>query len=211
MRSAYISYILALLLFGSNGIIASYIELSSMEIVLYRTFIGSLLLAVLFLMKRNRFTFYRNKKHFGFLVLSGMAMGASWMFLYEAYQQIGVSIASLLYYCGPVIVMALAPVVFKEKLTSRKLIGFAAVLIGIVLVNGSLASDGSNLFGIICGILSAVMYSFMVIFNKKASGISGLENSLLQLAISCMTVAVVMFCRGGFAVQIPRGSWNDSL
>lgn len=206
MRSAYISYILALLLFGSNGIIASYIELSSMEIVLYRTFIGSLLLAVLFLMKRNRFTFYRNKKHFGFLVLSGMAMGASWMFLYEAYQQIGVSIASLLYYCGPVIVMALAPVVFKEKLTSRKLIGFAAVLIGIVLVNGSLASDGSNLFGIICGILSAVMYSFMVIFNKKASGISGLENSLLQLAISCMTVAVVMFCRGGFAVQIPRGS-----
>lgn len=206
MRSAYISYILALLLFGSNGIIASYIELSSMEIVLYRTFIGSLLLAVLFLLKRNRFTFYRNKKHFGFLVLSGMAMGASWMFLYEAYRQIGVSIASLLYYCGPVIVMALAPVVFKEKLTRRKLIGFAAVLIGIVLVNGSLASDGSNLFGIVCGILSAVMYSFMVIFNKKAFGISGLENSMLQLAISCMTVAVVMFCRGGFAVQIPRGS-----
>ncbi|WP_264806901.1 hypothetical protein [Cytobacillus sp. NCCP-133] len=29
-----------------------------------------------------------------------MAMGTSWMFLYEAYAQIGVSIASIAYYCG---------------------------------------------------------------------------------------------------------------
>ena len=51
-------------------------------------------------------------------------MGASWMFLYEAYQQIGVSLASLLYYCGPVIVMVLSPLIFKEKLTAPKAVGF---------------------------------------------------------------------------------------
>lgn len=44
-------------------------------------------------------------------------MGISWLFLFEAYRRIGVSIASLGYYCGPVIVMALAPVMFHEKLT----------------------------------------------------------------------------------------------
>ena len=42
-------------------------------------------------------------------------MGISWLFLFEAYRRIGVSIASLGYYCGPVI--ALAPVMFHEKLT----------------------------------------------------------------------------------------------
>ena len=42
-------------------------------------------------------------------------MGISWLFLFEAYRRIGVSIASLGYYCGPVIVMALAPVMFHEK------------------------------------------------------------------------------------------------
>ena len=132
MKSAYISYILALLLFGSNGIIASYIDLSSTEIVLYRTFIGSLLLLFFFFITKNKWTFYKNKKHFFFLTLSGISMGLSWMFLYEAYNRIGVSISSLLYYCGPIIVMALSPVIFRERLTKRKLTGFLVVFIGIV-------------------------------------------------------------------------------
>ena len=206
MKSPYISYILALLLFGSNGIIASCIDLSSAEIVLYRTFIGSLLLAVLFLAAGNQWTFYKNKKHFFYLALSGAAMGLSWMFLYEAYNQIGVSVSSLLYYCGPVIVMAIAPFAFKEKLTKRKLIGVLAVLIGIVLVNGNLSNGGANFFGIFCGLMSAVMYSFMVIFNKNAKSISGLENSLLQLAISCVTVALFTLWKGTFSFYIPQDS-----
>lgn len=121
MKSAYISYILALLLFGSNGIIANYIDLSSTEIVLYRTFIGSLLLLFFFFITKNKWTFYKNKKHFFFLILSGISMGLSWMFLYEAYNRIGVSISSLLYYCGPIIVMALSPVIFRERLTKVSL------------------------------------------------------------------------------------------
>lgn len=206
MRKAYISYILALLLFGSNGIIASYIALSSTEIVLYRTFIGAVLLIFLFLITKNKWSFYKNKKHFSYLALSGIAMGLSWMFLYEAYDQIGVSVSSLLYYCGPVIVMVLAPIVFKEKLVMRKIVGFVAVLIGIILVNGNLVNGNNNIFGILCGVMSAVMYSFMVIFNKKATNISGLENSLLQLTISCITVAIFILFRGNFSFYIPQDS-----
>lgn len=33
MKQAYIKYLLALLLFGSNGVVASYISLTSYEIV----------------------------------------------------------------------------------------------------------------------------------------------------------------------------------
>ena len=206
MKSAYIRYIFALLLFVSNGIIASYIALSSTEIVLYRTLIGSLLLLFLFLVTKNQWTFYKSKKHFGYLALSGIAMGLSWMFLYESYNQIGVSISSLLYYCGPVIVMAFAPLIFKEKCTKQKLIGFLAVLIGIILVNGNLVVVDNNFFGILCGIMSAIMYSFMVIFNKKATKISGLENPLLQLAISCLTVAIFILFKGGFSFNIAQAS-----
>ena len=95
MKKSYIKYFTALLLFGSNGIVASFIHLSSYEIVLLRTFIGSLLLIALFFLTRNKLTFYKNKKDSLFLALSGIAMGTSWMFLYEAYAQLGVSIASL--------------------------------------------------------------------------------------------------------------------
>lgn len=206
MKSAYISYILALLLFGSNGIIASYINLTSTEIVLYRTLIGSLLLLFLFMVNRNKWSFHKNKKHFFFLILSGISMGLSWMFLYEAYNRIGVSVSSLLYYCGPVIVIALSPVVFKEKLTRHRLTSFLAVFIGIILVNGNLVNSANNFWGIFCGAMSALMYSFMVIFNKKATNISGLENSLLQLTVSCITVAVFVLFKGNFSFYIPQSS-----
>ncbi len=202
MKSAYISYILALLLFGTNGIVAKYIHLSSYEIVLLRTLIGSLLLLGIFIIKREKWTFYQHKIPSLFLCLSGIAMGLSWMFLYEAYQQIGVSIASLMYYCGPVIVMAVSPILFKEKLSLSKVVGFLSVLVGIFLVNENFTLSGSNHFGIFCGLMSAVMYSFMVIFNKKASKISGLENSTLQLCVSFLTVAIFVGLKQGYHLEI---------
>lgn len=201
MKRAYTKYILALLLFGTNGIVASRIALSSYEIVLLRTMIGSILLIALFLLNKGHFQFYRRKKDFLFLAISGMAMGISWMFLYEAYQQIGVSLSSLLYYCGPVIVMALSPLLFREKLTLPKIFGFALVLLGLVLVNGNIVGDTQSHWGILCGILSAVMYAFMVICNKKALQITGMENATLQLTVSFLTVAVFVTAVKGIQVD----------
>ena len=203
MKRSYYKYISALLLFGSNGIVASFIALSSYEIVLLRTLIGSILLIVLFTLRKEKVTFFKHKKQFLFLAVSGISMGASWMFLYEAYTRIGVSIASLLYYCGPVIVMAFSPLLFKEKLTALKIAGFLSVLGGVFLINGNALTGDSDHFGIICGLLSAVMYSFMVIFNKKAENITGLENATLQLFISFLTVAVFVGFKQGFTMDIP--------
>jgi len=206
MKTAYFKYIFALLLFGSNGIVASFIDLSSYEIVLLRTLIGSLLLIAIFFLTREKLTFYKYKRQFACLALSGVAMGASWVFLYEAYSQIGVSLASLTYYCGPVIVMMLSPVLFKEKLTKTKIISFIAVLIGIFLVNGTAFNNDKNTWGIFCGLMSALCYSFMVIFNKKAKSITGLENSMLQLFISFITVAIFVLIKQGYNIQIPQSS-----
>ena len=206
MKKSYIKYFTALLLFGSNGIVASLINLSSYEIVLLRTLIGSALLMAIFSLGRGKLTFYKNRRQFLFLCISGITMGTSWMFLYEAYARIGVSISSLLYYCGPVIVMALSPMLFKEKLTAVKVVGFAAVLCGVFLVNGNAFDGGGDTFGIFCGIMSAVMYSFMVIFNKKAKDITGLENSMLQLLISFLTVAVFVGIKQGFVMEIVPSS-----
>lgn len=202
MKKSYLKYFTALLLFGSNGIVASFIHLTSYEIVLLRTFIGSVLLIALFFLTRNKLTFYKYKRDSLFLILSGMAMGTSWMFLYEAYAQIGVSIASLCYYCGPVIVMTLSPILFKERLTAVKIVGFVAVLVGIFLVNGNAFDDSGNLWGIFCGLMSALMYAVMVICNKKARRIQGIENATLQLFISFLTVFVFVLFKQGLAIHL---------
>jgi drug/metabolite transporter (DMT)-like permease len=174
MNRNYIKYISALLLFGSNGIVASYIFLNSYEIVFLRTLIGSLFLISVFVISKSKFWGLQNKKHLAYLTISGAAMGASWMFLYEAYRQIGVSLATLAYYCGPVIVMALAPLVFKEKTAPVKMVRFLAVLIGMFLVNRHILMKNGFSWGLLYGVMAAVMYAFMVIFNKKAVRIKGL-------------------------------------
>lgn len=205
MKKSYIKYIASMFLFGSNGIVASYILLNSTEIVFTRTLIGSLFLILVFSVSKNK-ALFSNKIHFFYLIVSGAAMGASWMFLYEAYAQIGVSIATLAYYCGPVIVMILSPILFREKMTRAKLLGFLAVLIGMACVNDQALSQGATVWGLTCGIMSAIMYAFMVIFNKKAESITGLKNSMFQLVTSFITVSIFLGLYHGFSIDLEPGS-----
>ena len=206
-KKALAKYLCALLLFGLNGIVASNIALNSYEIVFLRTMVGSVLLVLLFLLGKNQFHLKGHGRDVLLITLSGIAMGASWMFLYEAYQQIGVSFASLLYYCGPVIVMILSPLLFQEHLTKSKVAGFAIVLIGIVLVNGKLAG-ADNAWGLFCGAMSAIMYSFMVTLNRKSEEITGLENSVIQLTVSFLTVAVFVGFNQAFVIDVPNEAWG---
>jgi len=210
-KNSYFRYFAALLMFGMNGIVASHIALTSYEIVFTRTLIGSLLLIAIYALTRQKVHLFQNRTHTLCLIISGIAMGTSWMFLYEAYQRIGVSIASLAYYCGPVIVMILAPILFREKLTWAKVIGFLAVLIGLFCVNAQALNEANTALGLFCGIMSAVMYAFMVVFNKKAKSITGLENSMWQLLISFLTVAVFVGLKQGFVIRIESGNWVPIL
>jgi drug/metabolite transporter (DMT)-like permease len=210
-KASYLKYLAALLLFGMNGIVASHIALSSYEIVFTRTLIGSLLLVAIYASTRQSVHLLQNKKHTLCLVISGIAMGTSWMFLYEAYQRIGVGIASLAYYCGPVIVMILAPVLFREKLTRAKVAGFLVVLSGMFCVNAQALNGTKTAWGLFCGIMSAATYAFMVVFNKKAKSLTGLENSMWQLLISFVTVAIFVGVKQGFAIRIEPDNWVPIL
>jgi drug/metabolite transporter (DMT)-like permease len=163
-------------------------------------------LIAVFVLSGGKFTVWRKRRDLACIIISGVGMGASWMFLYEAYVQIGVSIATLAYYCGPVIVMVLAPALFGERMTTAKLLGFLAVLLGMFCVNGRTLLENGLSWGLLCGILSAVMYSFMVIFNKMARSINGLENAICQLAVSFLTVAVFTVTKQGLHISIPSGS-----
>lgn len=205
-NKSVLKYIVALLLFGSNGIVASHIALTSYEIVFTRTLIGSLFLILIYFFRKQKVRSWRNRQHFLYLVISGVAMGASWMFLFEAYVQIGVSIATLAYYCGPVIVMILSPVIFKEKMTAVKLSGFLAVVLGMFFINGQSMSQGIVSWGIVYGISAAFMYSLMVVFNKKAESITGLENPTWQLITSFITVVIFLGLKQGLMPHIASGN-----
>lgn len=207
MNNGLFTYLAALLLFGSNGIIAAAIALPSSDIVLLRTFLGALsLVTILAITQRHKLQAPSRPREAAALILSGAALGASWIFLFRAYQTIGVGVSSLLYYCGPIIVMALSPFIFGEKLTGGKIAGFIAVACGAFLI----AAQGLGGNIPIAGIASAFCYALMVIASKGAPHIEGLENSALQVSAAFVTALVLTlitqgapsFLSAGFAACI---------
>ncbi len=211
MKRVYTKYFIALLLFGLNGIVASQIAMPSVQIVFWRTMIGSIVLSLIFVVSKGHLQMNLYRRQYFFLFVSGAAMGASWMFLYEAYQRIGVSLATLAYYCGPVLVMALSPAVFREKLTWRMLTGFLIVLAGAALINGQAIGSGKDGWGICCAAISAVLYALMVIFNKKAYPVQGLENALVQLMVSFFAVAIYMAAAQKPVIRPAASDWLPVL
>ena len=204
-------YLIGLLLFGANGVVASFIGLESGQIVLLRSVLGSALLTVLFLLGGKRFTGFKNRRDMLLLALSGAAMAADWLFLFESYKQIGVSLGMLINYTGPAIVIAFSPLVLKEKLTAKKLAALVLALTGAVLISGRAISGGVSVFGIVCAALSAMAYAVMVLSNKLVRDINGEENATVQLLFTTVIVVIFIGARQGFAMDIAGSDWLPIL
>ena len=195
-------FIASLLVFGTNGVVASTIGLDGIWIVLLRSMIGAVALVAVFLVMGNRFTFHRDRRTFVLMAVSGASMGLSWMCLFEAYDSAGVGLASLEYYCGPVIVMALSPLLFGERLTARRVLGFAVVFLGIVAVGMDGVSGSADAGGLLLGAMSAVLLAVMIVTNKMAVGVRGMENPVVQLVFAFATVAAVSLVTGDAAMAV---------
>ena len=195
-------YIPALLLYGANGVVASFIALESGQIVLLRCVLGSLTLLALFYLGGGRLSGLGDRRVLALLAVSGAAMAADWLLLYEAYARIGVGLPILINYTGPAIVIALSPLVLREKLTAGKLCSLALALGGAVLISGKAVSGGTDTLGIVCAALSAVAYAVMVLSNKLTTQIKGADNALLQMLFTCAVVVIYSVLRGEVKMSI---------
>lgn len=180
---SYGMYITALLIFGTNGLYVSRISLSASQIVLMRTLIGAFLLTVLVLL-RGGF----NKKHINEekmpLLVGGAALGLNWIMLFEAYKMLNISLATLIYYMGPILVLLVSPVVFREKLTGKKIMSILIVIIGMISISGSIVFAKMNPMGLGFAIASAILYAVLIIFNKKIIHTSGLQTAAIELNVA---------------------------
>lgn len=187
--NAKLRNITALLIFGTIGLFVKNIELSSSEIALTRGFIGgvTLILATIFLKKKISFEAIKNNLYL--LIFSGLAVGLNWIFLFQGYKYTSISNATLSYYFAPVFVTILAPFILKEKLTLSKFLCVLMALVGmfcIVGVDG--INGGSDLIGIVYGLLAAGFYASVILMNKFLKGIDSIEITVIQLISATITL-----------------------
>lgn len=206
-----ILYLISLLIMGSHGIVAHFIPLNSIEIVFLRTVIGSIVLIIVSIVHREKYLCLKDRHDVLFLFLSGLALGAGWIFLFEGYRTAGVSISTTLYYLGPMIAMLLSPIFFKEKLTKEKNLGAIIVLIGVLLLNPNYSGDPSKVFGVFCGFMSGILYAVMVLFNKRIKNATGIENTTCQLVSSFFLVTIFLLLTSGIHIKITGVTWIPVL
>ena len=101
--------------------------------------------------------------------------------------------------------MALSPLLFHEKLTWIKVLGLFYVCGGAALINGWW--DAVNVSGFLCGMMSAICYAAMLILNKKAAGVDGMENSLLQMVSAAATVLLLLGIQGEIGMTVAAAQW----
>ena len=192
----YAMYIFSLLIFGANGIISSYIDLTSAEIVCMRTLVGGAALLLVLIASRTRVSGAALRREAPKLLAAGICLGVNWALLFEAYKLMSVSMATLAYYLAPVFVLLLSPVLLHEKQGARAYIGMAAAAAGLVLAVG-VGDSGITARGLITGLGSAVFYAALIIFNKKIDGVSGLPLTVVEIVIAACVMTPYVLLTGG--------------
>lgn len=187
LRLSYGMYILAMLIFGTNGVLVSRVSVQSSQIVLLRTLLGGALLTIIVLL-RGGFDRQAIRRDRLFLLLGGIALGLNWVALFEAFRRLNVSLATLVYYVGPILVLLVSPLIFRERLNGRKILSICVVAVGLVCISGSVTAGGMNPSGLVTAVISALFYASLIIFNKKIVHTSGLQTAALELDIAFAVV-----------------------
>ncbi len=207
-NKARIMMISSMAIFGTIGLFVRNISVGSGELALYRALLAILLIGGFLLITRQTIPFRAIKKELPLLLLSGMAMGINWILLFEAYKHTTVSVATLSYYFAPVLVMAISPFLFREKMTAKQIICFAMSTVGLILVInvGGLGGHGSDLLGILFGLGAAIFYATVILLNKFIKNVAGIPRTFLQFVASILVLIPYVGFREGISLGTLNGS-----
>jgi drug/metabolite transporter (DMT)-like permease len=203
MSNGKVKVVIAMLIFGTISIFVKNIDLATNQIAFYRGALGSLFLWGTLLVRKERIPMPLIKANAKFLLLSGFAVGMNWILLFEAYRYTTVSNATLSYYFQPIFMTLLAPIIFKESLTVKKLGYVLLAMLGMFLIIGVSQNNGTynHPVGVGFGLAAALFYAIAIISNKKVTGLSGIQLTSLTLVIATVILIPYVALTSGFGLS----------
>ena len=203
MLSPRLRVVISMAIFGTIGLFVRNISVASGELALYRAMLAALLIGGFLLITGQKLPLRSLGKELYLLLLSGIAMGFNWILLFEAYKYTTVAISTLSYYFAPVIVTAVCPFLFKEKLTKKQILCFLMSTIGLALVIGitDLGSGGNDTAGIAFGLGAAFLYATVILLNKFIRGVTGIHRTFLQFLAAIAVLLPYVAVTGGFHLE----------
>ena len=172
-RRAYYYVICAAVCWGIIGIFVKKLNsfgFGTIQIVFIRAFCAALSLIIYILIKDRKIVKISlcDFKYF---------VGTGWVSLvffnccyFIAIDKTSLSVAAILLYTSPTIVVILSVILFKEKMTSKKIASLIMTFIGCILVTLSLQGTGNKItfIGILAGLGAGLGYALYSIFGMYA-------------------------------------------
>lgn len=196
MNRSRLMLITSMAIFGTLAPFVRNIPVSSGELALYRAILAATLIGAFLLVTRQQIPFAKIKKEVPLLLASGVAMGFNWILLFQAYKYTTVSVATLSYYFAPVIVTAVCPLLFREKLTKKQIVCFVMSTVGLILITG--VGAVGNPLGILFGLGAAVLYATVILLNKFIKNVAGIHRTFLQFLAAILVLTPYVALSGGF-------------
>ena len=165
---------------------------------------ASILIMIYLGITKQKIDIKRIKKEIPLLLASGMAMGVNWILLFQAYNYTTISAATLSYYFAPVIVTAVCPFLFREKMTMKQIICFVMSTVGLVMIIGveNLDQGGNDLKGILFGLGAACFYATVILLNKFIKNVEGIHRTLLQFFAAIIILVPYVAVTGGVHLEV---------
>ena len=203
-RRAAGMFVCSMLIFGTIGVFRRYIPVSSAFLAFSRGILGGLCILLFLRLKRGTPEEKLPRRALPGLIVSGALIGFNWMLLFEAFNYTTVAVATLCYYMAPTVVMLLSPLLFREKLTPLKTACSVAAFAGMALVSGVFENggmQGSQLRGVLLGLGAALLYSAVIILNKKHAGLEPYRKTTVQLFSAGTVMIPYLLLTGGFRME----------
>ena len=133
-------FIAAVAIYGTIGPLVRLVDAPSEVVVLIRGIVGTLTIAVAIALRGRPIDINSLRRNARWLVGTGVCLGLNWVFLFAAYSHASIAVASVCNYTAPLIIVVLAPILFKEHVSAPKFACVAAA--STAQIHGSFGCDG---------------------------------------------------------------------
>ena len=147
---------------GFTAILGEAISLSSIALVWHRMLIA-LVLTFLFLFY-YRYNLKIDIKDFFKFSLAGIIIALHWITFFEAIEQSNISITLAMFSTGAFFASLIEPIFFKRKVRPVEIILGLIVICGVFII---LQANIDSFFGVLLGIVSALLASLFSVLNGK--------------------------------------------
>lgn len=222
---ALILPIAAGILFGSVGVFVRILAAAGMSnaTILFVRVAFAALLMLIFLFVHNRKLLKIKIRDLPIFIGTGiLGMMCLNLCYNNAIAELTLSLSAVLLSTAPIFVMFLAAIIFKEKVTRRKIICMFLAIIGCVFASGALeqgglmqnavlhGEGGVSAIGIVFGIGSAVFYALYSIFSRLATDREYHTYTVIFYSVLLITIALAFVADidtiGAFIIDSPAGS-----